>query len=100
MSKYIIDIEDRDWDAPYDSDKASGLIFSKEGLRRLRGIRQVKAEGDYYHIMEDFEIYLTADTGTEIDRMRKEVGNYFRTYERAEHVRDRMLQFLHGGIKQ
>ena len=51
----------------------------------------------YYHITEDFEIYLTADTDTEVDRMRREVGNYFLSYEKAEHVRNRILEFLNGG---
>lgn len=51
----------------------------------------------YYHITEDFEIYLTPDTDTGIDRMRREVGNYFLTYEKAEHVRKRILEFLNGG---
>lgn len=50
----------------------------------------------YYHITEDFEIYLTLDTDTEVDRMRREVGNYFLTLEKAEHVRNR-IQFLNGG---
>lgn len=51
----------------------------------------------YYHITEDFEIFLTSDTDTEVDRMRREVGNYFLTYEKAEHVRNRILEFLNGG---
>lgn len=50
----------------------------------------------YYHITEDFEIYLTSDTDTEVDRMRREVGNYFLTLEKAEHVRNRILEFLNG----
>ena len=54
----------------------------------------------YYYITEDFEIYVAIDTDTEIDRMRREVGNYFLTYEKAEHVGKRMLEFLNGGIKE
>lgn len=50
----------------------------------------------YYHITEDFEIFVTSDTDTEIDRMRREVGNYFLTLEKAEHVRNRILEFLNG----
>lgn len=51
----------------------------------------------YYHITEDFEIFVTSDTDTEVDRMRREVGNYFLTLEKAEHVRTRILEFLNGG---
>ena len=51
----------------------------------------------YYHITEGLEIHLTSDTDAEVDRMRREVGNYFLTREKAEHVRNRILEFLNGG---
>lgn len=53
-------------------------------------------DNEYYHITEDFEIYLVLDADTEVDRMRREVGNYFLTLEKAEHVRNRILEFLNG----
>ena len=48
---------------------------------------------------DNFEICYELDSGSETDFMRKEVGNYYLSREKAEHVRDRMLEFLGRGAK-
>lgn len=93
MAKYIIEIEDKPKNGLYKAKRFRTLVFDEEGLSRLEKVKERKS-GLYFYVTDNFEVRDDIDRGTEADLMRKEVGNYYETYEKADHVRNRMLEFL------
>ena len=98
MSKYIIEIEDKLVGGLYKAKAFRTLVFDEEGLSRLEKVEEEgKEDRTYYFITDDLDIQDEWDFGRGVDRMRKEVGNYFTSFNKAEHVRNRILEFLDGG---
>ena len=60
----------------------------------------MSSHAKYYYITESFIIVETEDEGREVDLMRKEVGNYFDMFDKAQHVRNRMLEYLGAEVKK
>lgn len=97
MSKYIIDIEDKPVGGLYKAKGFRTLVFDAEGLSRLEKIEDDREDKTYYYITEEFQIRDAWDTGKDVDLMRKEVGNYFHSFDLASATKDRMLGYLNYG---
>lgn len=80
MGKYIIEIEDEPVNGLYKAKAFNTLVFDREGLNRLRPYKDDKT---YYYIKEDLTVGSSPSVETDEDLMRREVGNYFLTYDAA-----------------
>lgn len=74
-------------------DEIEALIYGKENPQQTEKVEE-KVVKTYFYITDDFGIWLTRDDGEEVDMARKEVGNYFETFDEACRARDRMIEIL------
>lgn len=81
MAKYIIEIEDEPVNGLYKAKAFNTLVFDAEGLKKLRPYKDDKT---YYYIKEDLTVGSSPFVESDEDLMRREVGNYFLTYEAAK----------------
>lgn len=98
-TKYIIEIADEPVNGRYSVKGFTSFAFTEESLKKLKKLNERGDDKWYCYVTDNFEICYELDSGSETDFMRKEVGNYYLSREKAEHVRDRMLEFLGRGAK-
>lgn len=97
MSKYIIDIADEPVGGLYKAKAFNTLVFDAEGLNRLEKVEDDGEAKTYFYITDRFEIKCIPYFGTEEDRVRKEIGNYFKSFEAALKTKQRILIFMNNG---
>lgn len=93
MSKYIIDIEDEPVNGLYKAKNFRTLVFDAEGLRRLKRVENADV-GTYYYVNEHFTVSQGIDTDSEEDAIRKEIGNYFKSFSTAFDACEKLSDFL------
>ena len=91
MSKYIIEIEDKPVGGLYKAKAFRTLVFDEEGLRRLEKLEKLEKHDKhdkhdvetYFYVNDHFTVGQAVDTGSEDDMIRKELGNYFKSFGTA-----------------
>lgn len=99
MSKYIIEVEDNAVNGLFKAKGFNALVFDQNGLDKLQKYEEelVKEEqpwpqyGDeYYVISGDAVIRDCSYDDDNVDHMRMDIGNCFRTREEAEFALERL----------
>lgn len=81
----------------------TGRTLTNKEIAELRNYinEDINYKNRYYYVYlslyNNYSIYSAFDNGNEIDKQRKETGNYYKTYAQAEKVWNKIKQVLKEG---